>query len=237
MKVTLFIPVLNEIEGVKVIMPRIKREWVHEIIVVDGHSTDGTREYFEENGFRVITQKLPGSKGAWWTGFATATGDIIIPFSPDNNSIPELIPVLIDKMQEGHDMVIASRYKDGAKSYDDDFLSAWANFIFNKIINFLFWSHYTDALVMYRAFRRDILAKLGFNKDTGHKFNIYNVGLYDVLLSIRCAKMKLKVTEIPGDEPDRIGQKGSRAHPSIWRKSHSGILMLFHILKEYFSKE
>ena len=69
MKVTLFIPVLNEIDAVKVIMPRIKQEWVDEIIIIDGHSTDGTREYLVANGFTVIDQKKPGTINAWWEGF------------------------------------------------------------------------------------------------------------------------------------------------------------------------
>ena len=46
LKTTLFIPVLNELEGSKIIMPRIKKEWFDEIIVVDGGSNDGTVEYY-----------------------------------------------------------------------------------------------------------------------------------------------------------------------------------------------
>ena len=47
MKISLSIPVKNEIEGVKVIMPRIKKEWVDEVVIVDGHSTDGPKEWLE----------------------------------------------------------------------------------------------------------------------------------------------------------------------------------------------
>ena len=49
MKVTLVIPVLNEIVGMKAIMPQIKREWVDQILFIDGQSTDGTLEWIKQN--------------------------------------------------------------------------------------------------------------------------------------------------------------------------------------------
>ena len=57
MKTTLFIPTFNEIDGMKVIMPRIKKEWVDQIIIADGGSTDGTVEYANEYGYEVFVQK------------------------------------------------------------------------------------------------------------------------------------------------------------------------------------
>ena len=86
--VTLFIPVMNEIDGLKAIMPRIKREWVDEILIIDGKSTDGSQEYLKENGYSYVIQKNKGVRAAFWEGFELAKGEVIIPFSPDNNSIP-----------------------------------------------------------------------------------------------------------------------------------------------------
>jgi len=45
MNVTLLIPTLNEVNGMKEIMPKIKKEWCDQILIVDGQSTDGTVEY------------------------------------------------------------------------------------------------------------------------------------------------------------------------------------------------
>jgi glycosyltransferase involved in cell wall biosynthesis len=226
MKVTLFIPTLNEISGVREIMPRVKREWVDEIIVVDGNSTDGTFEYFESRGYVVLRQKGKDPLSAWWQGYDAATGDIIIPFSPDGNSIPETIPLLIDKMRQGYDMVIASRYKDDARSYDDSRITALGNKTFTKIINILFRANYTDTLVMYRAFRAELLDTLGFNTNR-------NDALFDILLSIRCAKFKLNFTEIPSSEPSRIGPGGSRAHPGLTNKLKAGVIMMYLICREF----
>ena len=226
MKVTLLIPTLNEIDGVREIMPRVKKDWVDEIIVIDGNSTDGTHEYFTERGFNVINQRSAGAVAAWWEGFEAASGEVIILFSPDNNSIPELIPSLIEKMKEGYDMVIASRYYGGAKSDDDNLLTAFGNFIFTKAINLIFKGNYTDTLVMYRAFKKELLTKLKFDKNKDP--------LFEIPLSIRCLKHKLKITEIPGDEPLRIGGRISRAHPGILGRLRGGSLMLYCLIKEIF---
>lgn len=235
MKTTLLIPTLNEIEGVKTIMPKVDRSWVDEVIVIDGNSTDGTKEWFEENGYQVISQKLKGGWGAWWEGFQAATGDVIILFSPDGNSLPEKIPELVSKLKEGYKMIIVSRYKDNAKSEDDDWLSAKANWLLTSLINLLFKSRYSDALIMYRAFHKNLIKDLEFTYQTGSQFNRYNVSFFELLLSIRCAKRKIKICEIPGDEPNRIGE-GERAHPTKWIKIYNGLVMLYYIFKEKIGK-
>ena len=196
MKTTLFVPTLNEIEGMKTIMPRVMKQWIDEILVLDGGSTDGTVEYAKSKGYRVVMQKSKGITNAYREGLKVAKGDYIIAFSPDGNSVPEVIPKLVKKIKEGYDMVIASRYARGAKSEDDDPITAFGNWMFTKIINICFGGKYTDTLVMFRAFRKDIVKNI--------PTHLPRAGL-EPILSIRCAKLKLKVTEIPASEPKRIG--------------------------------
>jgi len=195
MKTTLLIPTLNEIDGMKKIMPRIRRGWVDEIIIVDGGSTDGTVEYARKKGYFVLAPKVKGIVAQLKEAFKISKGEFIILFSPDGNSIPEIIPRLVKKMEEGHDMVIVSRYTLGAKSYDDDFFTRIGNSLFINLVNLFFRAKYTDVLVIFRAFRKDILKKIRIDV----KEDI------DLQLCIKCAKKKLKVADIPGDEPKRIG--------------------------------
>ncbi len=58
MRFTLFIPVRNEIHGLRIIMPRIDRQWVDQILILDGGSTDGSKEYLLSMGYDVFDQQL-----------------------------------------------------------------------------------------------------------------------------------------------------------------------------------
>jgi len=208
MKTTLLVMTLNEIDGMKAIMPRIKNEWVDQIIVVDGGSTDGTIEWSKEQGYQVYVQKKKGFRHAYNEVLPLIEGDVVLTFSPDGNSVPELIPPLLDKMREGYDMVIVSRYLGDAKSEDDDPITAFGNWLFTKTVNVLHGGHYTDAMVIYRAYKTQLIYDLELNKEEGYARaeSLFNTNIsWEPLLSVRAAKRKLKIGEIPGDEPARIG--------------------------------
>ena len=210
MTTTLFIPTLNEIEAMRVILPQINREWVDQILVVD-LSTDGTADYAREQGCDVVIQKQPGLRFAYSEGFPHVKGDVVITFSPDGNSIPDVIPPLIEKMREGYDMVIASRYLPPATSDDDDRITAFGNWLFTHTINLLHgrsWNRpYTDAMVMYRAYRTQLYYELDLDKDDAYAPEKWFRTLLGVepLLSVRAAKRNVKIGEIAADEPARIG--------------------------------
>lgn len=208
MKITLLVMTLNEIDGMKAIMPRVKKEWVDQIIIVDGGSTDGTKEWASDNGYSVYVQKQSGFRHAYVEVWPQIHGDVVITFSPDGNSIPELIPNLISKMKEDHDMVIVSRYLDDAKSDDDDIITRFGNWLFTKTINFLHGGNYTDAMVIFRAYRKELVYDLDLVRDDAFLLpeKLFNTKIsWEPLLSVRAAKKKLSIDEIPGDEPVRIG--------------------------------
>jgi glycosyltransferase involved in cell wall biosynthesis len=216
----------------KAIMPRIKKEWVNEIIIVDGGSTDGTLEYAKEQGYATYVQKKKGIRHAYIEGIPLVKTDYIISFSPDGNSVPEAIPCLLKKIEEGNDMVIASRYLDHAKSHDDDFITRFGNWLFTKVINVFHGSNYTDALVIYRIYKKSLFYELKMDTEESYnmeKWFFTTMGI-EPLLSIRCAKYKKKYTEIPEDEPKRIG--GERKLQVIrW-----GAAYLVQIVKERLTK-
>jgi glycosyltransferase involved in cell wall biosynthesis len=193
---TLAVLVLNEIDAIRQVLPQIKRDWVTEIIVVDGGSTDGTIEYCESQGLRVLRQKSRGYGRGMLELIEVAKGDIIIEFMGDGNCKVDAIPRLVAKVHEGYDLVIASRYMPGARSFDDTPMTRLGNWGFTRLINLLFHARYQDAMMGYRAYRKDAFKALEMDSP----------GLcFPTQGSIQFARFGFRVAEIPSDEPKRLG--------------------------------
>lgn len=209
---TLLVMTLNEIEGMKAIMPSVQREWVDQLIILDGGSTDGTIEWARKQGYEVYVQRNPGFRSAYQEIWPRITGDVVIYFTPDGNSIPQVIPQLLSEMERGYDLVIASRYLDGARSEDDDAVTRFGNWMFRFLANRLLrprgsaWL--TDPLVMLRAHRTDLPHRLGLDRaepfERLERFFKTRVD-WIPLMSMRALKYALRWKEIPADEPPRIG--------------------------------
>lgn len=165
-----------------------------EIIVVDS-STDRTAEIARELGCKVIKQIPPKGYGAAYNeGFKAATGDIIITLDCDNTYPPSAIPILVKKIQEGFDIVSASRLKAKPKNMP------LANFIANTVFA---WCTYlvcgvktTDCHTGMRAYKKDVLKSFPFEP--------YSQCLA-VELFLGPARCNYKCTEIFIDYTERVG--------------------------------
>lgn len=103
MSTALIILTLNEIEGCKQILPKVKRELFSEIVVVDGGSTDGTIDELEKMNFKIVNQTQRGHGGAIIAGVEATKAENILIFGPDGNHDPETMAELIKKIEEGYD--------------------------------------------------------------------------------------------------------------------------------------
>lgn len=218
MKTTLIAATLNEIEAVQVVLPQIDKSWVDEIIITDGGSTDGTIEYCQQNGYTVVRQTGRGYGSAIRQGVSAASRDIIIEFPPDGNSMPEKILEVVAEIEKGYDFVIVSRYKNGARSHDDDIMTGVGNKTFTALTNKMFGTSYTDVLVGYRAYRKELFPTPNLDAE----------GLsWPLQEAVRFATHGYRVGEIGGDEPERIG--GERK----MKPFKTGWEILSLMLKEY----
>lgn len=207
-KRTLLVLTLNEIDGVKIILPQIDRPAFDQILVVDGGSTDGTIEWCQANQYQVYIQQRPGIRFAYFEVLPMLEGDVIVTMSPDGNCPPEAVPLLLDKMEAGYDLVIGSRYLGSATSQDDGVVTAFGNWLFTKTVNLLHGGRYTDVMVIYRAFRRSLIYDLDLDKDEAYLLPeklFRTVISWEPLMSVRAAKRGLKIAEVSVGEPPRIG--------------------------------
>ena len=218
MSVIVFVLTLDEIDGISEIMPKIKKEWADKIIFVDGGSTDGTIEKAKELGFEVIHQKNQGEGNACRVGTDATESDFIMFFSPDGNDVPDDIPKLIEKTNEGHDIVHISRFGKNSVSEDANWLDRFGNNMFTFLVNTFFGGNYSDALNGFRIIRRKIWDGL---KTDAQYLNI------EQQTCIRLAKLKIPIFEINGKEPKRIG--GERK----MRPLTTGAQLSYQIIKEF----
>lgn len=228
---TLVMICLNEIDGIKYVSDGVNKHLhlLNDIIFIDGGSTDGSIEMAKKNGWSVFLQDknnmgvLNGIK----LGLDKCKTDYVIFFSPDNNCKPEAIPALISEADKGNDLVIASRYKDGAKSLDDTLVSGFGNYMITKMVNIFFNSNYTDVLNLYKCIRVKILKEM--NHDIFEKISGLSTGL-----CIKCAINKKKVSEVGFDEPLRLG--GVSKRPIIQHGYIEISTIIIEFIKNIFKK-
>ena len=198
---TLVLLTLNEIEGVRALVPKLPIDVVDEALAVDGGSTDGTCEFLEANGIRVVIQERPGRGEAFRVAINQSSGNHVVFYSPDGNEDPADIPRLFEALEFGADMVTASRFLPGARNEEDDTLlplRKWANQAFTFLANVV-WNRgdwVTDTINGFRGVRREVFWQLAPQSMS------YTI---EYEMTIRAMKLGFRVVEIPTREGDRIG--------------------------------
>lgn len=208
MRVTILALTLNEIEGCKAILPKIKREWADQFLLVDGGSTDGTQEYAASQGWQVYEQQKPGIRFAYSESWPLITGDIVVIISPDGNTPVEKIPEMLAQFGPGiARMVIGSRYLN-AESDDD----TWYTAIGNKLFNWAAWILYgwegTDCMTIFRAMPQQLYYHINLHEDSAYEYaeRLFRTVLsMEPLSTIRCLKAGIPIIEVSCGEPARIG--------------------------------
>ena len=222
MRVSLIIPTKNEEGCIGKVLKEVPKRLVDEIIVVDGHSTDNTLDVAKANlrpkKDKLILQRSKGYGTAFREGFEIARGDVIILMDADGSHNPVDIPALIDKVKEGYEYAMASRYASGGGSLDDTFIRWIGNRIFTFLTNIIHGTNVTDSLYLFTAITRKGLAKLNL-KSSGFEF------CTEIL--VKAHRAGLKFAEVPVVERKRFSGK-SKVN-SFWH----GLKILGMILRRH----
>jgi glycosyltransferase involved in cell wall biosynthesis len=163
MKLSVVIPVYNEVDNIREILKRVRASGAaSEIIVVDDGSQDGSREILAEvNGKDGITvllhPKNQGKGAAVRTGFAAATGEVILIQDADLEYHPRDFPALLQPIEDGiADVVYGSRFMGGPRRA----VMFWhmiANQLLTLMTNVLYNTILTDMETGYKVFRREVV--------------------------------------------------------------------------------
>jgi glycosyltransferase involved in cell wall biosynthesis len=207
--VSIVIPAKNEALNLPRVLARLERHF-HEVILVDGHSTDDTVQVARalRPGITIIRQTRKGKGNALACGFAQATGDFIVMLDADGSTDPAEIPRFVNALREGADFAKGSRFMPGAGSTDISRLRQCGNYFLNKIVNALYGTRYTDLCYGYNAFRRDCLNIMELNgvetENCDETTMLWGDGFeVETLINVRIAKAGLRVAEVPSFEQSR----------------------------------
>jgi glycosyltransferase involved in cell wall biosynthesis len=208
--ISIVIPAKNEALNLPHVFAGLERDF-HEVILVDGGSTDDTVEVARElwPDIIVINQTRKGKGNALACGFQEATGDFIVMLDADGSTDPAEIPLFIDALKDGADFAKGSRFLPGAGSSDISRLRQLGNYWLNKVVNVLYGTRYTDLCYGYNAFRRECLPVIdldgGTLEDTDQFNMLWGDGFeVETLINVRIAKAGLRVAEVPSFERSRF---------------------------------
>lgn len=208
-KVSVVIPTKNEARNLEVLIPDLPD--VHEVVLVDANSTDGTVAVARQllNNLTVVQQTRKGKGNALICGMHAATGDIVVTLDADGSADPCEIHSFVQALVDGADFAKGSRYLAGGGSVDLTRLRSTGNRWLNRISNVLLGTHFTDLCYGYNAFWRDIMPALNL-PDPDLPVPLNGQGVWgdgfeiETLVAVRVAQAGLAVTEVPSYELDRI---------------------------------
>jgi len=215
-RVSIVVPVYNERDTWRQLLGRVARVdlggLAKQIILIDDGSTDGTREQLRDlsgRGAEAISDESPdpveltvifhesnrGKGAALQTGFAAATGDIVLIQDADLEYDPQDYPSLLEPILAGRaDVVYGSRFAAGGRK------GYWKNYLANKFLTWL--SNLTTGLGLtdmetcYKVFRRDVLSAIDLEQQ---RFG------FEPEITAKIARLGVRVVEVP------IGYEG-RGH-------------------------
>jgi glycosyltransferase involved in cell wall biosynthesis len=195
-RVSVVIPTLNEEKNLPHVFGRLP-SGLHEVIVVDGHSTDGTVEVARRlrPDVRIVMQPGRGKGNALSAGFAACTGDIVVTMDADGSTDPAEIPRFVAALCHGADFVKGSRFAQGGASSDITRVRRLGNRALNALVNALYHTSYTDLCYGFNAFWARCLPYMRVDCDG---FEV------ETLVNVRIAKAGLTIHEVPSYERVRL---------------------------------
>ncbi len=230
-RVSVVVPTRNEASNLPLVFSRLPRA-LHQVIVVDGRSTDGTVEVARtlRPDVEVVAQTGKGKGDALALGFRHATGDIIVTLDADGSADAAEIPRFVALLVAGADFAKGSRFLHGGGSADITGIRSLGNRALCAVANRAYGAHFTDLCYGYNAFWADCLDHLSspWPWFSGDSLADYGTGFeVETVINVRSVKGGLVVWEVPSYECRRLHgssnlhavRDGLRIVRTLWRES------------------
>ncbi len=218
-EVTVVIPSKNEADGIARVVEAVL-PYCDELLVVDGHSDDDTREIAMRAGARVVLDHGRGKGDGLRTAIREARGEIIVFIDADGSHEPSDIPRLTKPIMDATaDMVVGSRCKGGSDEFVMDFehlLRQVGSHIATTLVNYRWKGEMTDIQNGFRAIRRESALSLGL---TAEDFDI------EEEMVIKCLKRGLRIVEVASHEYARAWGVSKLPNGKAW-------VLAWRLLKE-----
>lgn len=207
-RVCVVIPTKDE-EGLIAEIIEAVRPHAGEVLVVDGHSTDRTREVAESAGARVILDGGRGKGEALRLACQSTELPILVFIDADGSHDPRDIPLLVAPLRASQaDLVIASRTRGGSDELHgtaEQLLRYLGSQLIMLAINYRWNVRLTDSQNGFRAIRRDTALAIGLRA---------NLTTIEQEMLMKALKRGCRVMEVPSHEFER---RWGKSKVSVWR--------------------
>jgi glycosyltransferase involved in cell wall biosynthesis len=221
-KITVIIPTLNEEKNIGDIIRELRSLGLTNILIIDGKSIDHTVKIAKDLGVIVLHQDGQGKGDALRKAFNhDKLNDWIVMMDADGSMDPREISGFLGQLENGIDVVKASRFLPSGFSEDMTFIRRFGNAFFVFLVNLIWEANYTDLCYGFAAFKKKAIQKLHPCLES-KSFEI------EAELFIKAKKLGLKVKEVPSVE---LRRKHGKSNLNAFK---DGFLILKTIITEAF---